>query len=336
MIATYKKMIQLIDNNMVNSIYLLQGYENYYIDTIIKLIINKFINKKYLEFNYKYICANNNLDINDLILLIKEYPIISKYRVLIIDNIHTIKNLYKFESYLKSYTISNNIILIICCKNNIINPESDLFKISNQYGVVFTSNKLKNYQIEKWILNYCKLHKYKISLNQCKYLSDNLDNDLYVINKILDRLFLQKNDFIFNDEDFKIIFNNNSNNKKYSIFNLTDSIADKNNNVFKMINLVYINDIKCNFNTILNHIGILFYKILFYHQIKNNSIDYICKLLKIQYFYIYKYKIWAKNYSVDDIMKIFNHLKYYNKIEKNLNKISDSDLLKELLCIILN
>ncbi len=326
MIATYKNLIISIKKEIFYPIYLIQGYENYYIEYYANYIKKNIIKSHNISFNYDVICGKT-ANISDIINIAKEYPVNSKYRIIIIKNANELKNIDNINNYLLNPILST--ILIICYYNGLLNSKSMIFQNCDKKGMILSFNKLNRVGLTKWIYNYCLQNNYHISTNNCNIIINYLENDLIKISLALDKiLFFAKNNIVNENNIINII----GFDKKYNIFHLLDAIGDINyHNLFIITDNIYYNDRKCPINIIINNISVFFSKLLVFHELNNITYKEISQILKISHFMVYKYKKWCNNYPVGKIYKIFYILRFYDKKIK-LYYNNDNYTLKELIC----
>jgi DNA polymerase-3 subunit delta len=89
------------------------------------------------------------------------------------------------ENFIKE-KVENTIIVLV--EGEKVDKKRTLFKTVNKYGEVFEGNKLKPYELKKWIGERIKRENKKISPKIIDYLADNLSNDLYLVKNEVEKL----------------------------------------------------------------------------------------------------------------------------------------------------
>jgi len=326
-----------IKNKSLSSLYLLKGDEQYYIDLICNDFENKVIDETSRDFN-QAIVFGKQTNASQLISLCRQYPLMADKRLVILKEAQLMdKNQWgKLLIYLKSPQLST--VFVICnkvkefdvkCKNAIVKSG----------GVVVESNKLKDYQVPKWIMNFFAGKKFKIDDQCANMLCDYLGNDLQKIanevNKMLlnikDRTEITKNDI----NEFIGI------SKDYNVFELQNALSRK--DVIKVNTIINYFEQNPKENPIQLIFPILFSffcKLLIASQVPTRNDTDIATALNLKSIYVAKDYIVALNYySTKQLLNIVALFNEYDLKSKGIGAspmLTEGNLLREFVFKILH
>ena len=328
----YKELILSIKNKETQPVYFLLGDEPYYINKITNAFTN-IISEEEKDFN-QIILYGKDTNIEEIILEAKQFPFGSEKRVIIVKDAQDLKKIELLEDYL--YNPQKSTILIFSYRNKTIDKRKKIGKIIYKNSIVFESKKLYENAIPIWINNYVKEKGYKIDNNATVIITEFLGSDLTKITNELNKLMLVIDNK--NIIDAKIIEHYIGISKDYNIFELQNSLAERNNiKVNRIINHFEKNPKNYNIIPIISSLFNFFQKVLFLYELKNKDQKTISNVLKINPFFINQYKIAYNNFSRIKIYRILEFLDSYDQRSKGVknNKTPHSELLKELTLKIL-
>lgn len=207
----------------MNNIYLIYGDEDYFINSEINNLKEKY--KDYDLINYDMFITN----ISDVIEDASMISLFSTNKLIICANAtfltglkceidHNIDDLLKYLDNSKNY----DNILILTVKSDTLDNRKKIVKELNKCNVI-KCNKLKNYELDNFIKDYCKKNGYSIDFDALSLFKEKLDDNLYVITSELDKLFLYKSDNKIIKSDIDIVI---SRMIKTDIFDLINAIVE--------------------------------------------------------------------------------------------------------------
>ena len=170
----------------------------------------------------------------------------------------------------------------MCYKHKKYDQRKKSLKLSAKNGLVFHSQKVKEYQLNEWIENYIRSVGYSINSKGIMLLSESLGNDLgRIVNEV------EKLGIILGKEKQiteQVIEENIGVSKDYNVYELTNAVSalelDK---AYKIINYFELNQKPQNYLRSFHHF-LLFSQILKIHFIKQNSREAIAKTLRVHPF----------------------------------------------------
>jgi DNA polymerase III subunit delta len=329
----YQQIVNEIIKGEYKPIYFLQGEEAFYIDKISSLISERILTEDEKAFNQLIVYGKDkDISVENIINNVKQYPMMASHRVVIVKEAqHLIKSIDKLISYVESPLESS--ILVMCYKYKNLDGRKPLAKLLKKKKFIYTSDKIKDYNLIDWIIQYFTSQNLKIHNKAAMLLSELIGNDLSAISSIAEKLKVSFGSKKVIDE--KAISDNVGVSKDYNIFELQNAIGTK--NVYKA-------------NLITNHFGnnpnshplvvtisslfSYFTKLMkyhFYYSSMNEKL--LASKMGVHPYFLKQYKLSCSNYSKNKLVRIFGYLRQYDMMSKGVNNssTSDAELLKELI-----
>jgi DNA polymerase III subunit delta len=330
----FKSIQKEINERNFKPIYLLHGEEPFYIDLLTKSILKNALEEHERDFNQS-IYYGKDSDVLNIISDAKSYPMMAERRLVLVKEAQDLKGI----ELLENYCINTNptTVLVLAYKYKKFDSRKKLFKEIQKNGLVFESEKVKEYQLEAWINSYLKESGYGISQKATSLLVDFLGNDLQKITNELDKLFLllQKGTTINEihiEENIGI-------SKDYNVFELVNAIATRDFlKSMKIINYFDHNPKSGSIIPVVSQLYTFFYRLMRIHFLPNKSPDYIVKDLKVHPFVAKELLRFTANFSPKIISVNISILHEYDLKAKGINNssFSDGDLMKEMIFKLLN
>ena len=198
--ATYTSLKKEIDEGKFRSIYVLQGEEPYFIDTLQQLIIDTALTEDQRDFNLS-LYYGNTANVREVISACCQYPAFSQHKVVVVREAQLIpkqpghkNDLDLLASYAEKPLPST--ILVICHKGSTLKskPFIDALKATKN-GVVFDSNKVKEGRdLNTLIVNYALSLGCNIDYKATSMLADHIGADIARLFSELDKLSILAED----------------------------------------------------------------------------------------------------------------------------------------------
>lgn len=332
-----KNILTDLKNKIYKPVYFLYGTESLYIDQITDFIEDKVLSESEKSFN-QTVLYGRDIEASTVVEVCSRLPMMASHQVVIVKEAQELKGFEKLESYFKKPIQST--ILVFAYKHKKVDKRKVIFKtiIKNPDFAILESNTIKEYEIVKWISNYVKTKKIKISPKGVVLLAEFLGTDLSKITHEIDKLLLLKGKGA--DITEADIEKNIGISKEYNIFELNNSLGKKDSlQSFKIVNYFVSNPKNLFLPMALGMVYGFYTKLLltkFAGSIDNNALG---RIIKIHPFIAKDYKVYAANYTVRDIKEIFDLLRVYDLKSKGMGAsgaTSQGDLLKEMVAKILN
>jgi DNA polymerase-3 subunit delta len=332
----YNSLLKKIKSKEFKPIYLLHGEEPFYIDKISKALENSVLEEHERDFN-QTIVYGKDVDLGSLVSDAKGYPMMSERKLIIIREAQDIKEkeLELLERYFENP--NETTVFVLGYKYKKFDSRKKLYKIINQAGEIFHSEKIKEYKLSEWIETYLKKSDYTITPKASKLLADFLGNDLSKITNELDKLSLliEKGTTI-------------------SDVHIEENIGiSKDFNTFELINAIQVRDVPKAF-LIINHfehnpkanpiipiitqIFNFYIKLMRIHFAPNKSNEALGALLKTNPYFVKDYLLSCKLYNPSKIASNVSILHEYDLKSKGINNSSTSEgeLLREMVYRLIN
>ena len=325
-----------LKNKVFHPIYFLTGEEAFFIDSITDYISENVLDANEKEFN-QTVLYGLETNAKTIIENAKRFPMMSNHQVVIVKEAQLLKDYEELVQYIQAPLKST--ILVICYKYKQLDKRKTFTKTVDKNGILFLSEKLKDWNIPKWTNEYVKSQGYTITQSANALLAEHLGSDLAKIANEIDKLKLNiplKTEINENHiEDFIGI------SKDYNIFELQKALASKNIlKANKIINYFNANQKEHPFIVVISILYSYFTKILCYHSIKAKikAPNELASALKTTPYGLKDIEIASKSFSMSKTQKIISYLREYDLRSKGVDNssVDHTELLRELIYKILH
>ncbi|MFC0876439.1 DNA polymerase III subunit delta [Saccharicrinis sp. FJH2] len=318
-----------LKNRKFKPVYFLMGEEPYYIDLISDYIEDNVLNDMEKEFN-QTVMYGRDVDTATVINAAKRFPMMAPMQVVIVKEAQNLGNIDQLEHYLKQPQSST--LLVICYKYGKLDKRKKVYRMLGDVGVVYTSDKVRDYKMGEWINDYCRNVGLSISPKSSLMLAEFLGTDLSKVVNELDKLKLvMPKDS--NEITPKLIEEYIGISKDYNAFELQEALATR--NVLKanrIVNYFAANQKNYPMQMVMVPVFNFFSNLMIFHYLKDKSDGSVAKSLGINPYFVGQYKSAAKIYNAWKVMDVVSLLREYDAKSKGFGNVSSSqgDLLKEL------
>ena len=276
----HKLLLKEIRNKKFEKIYFLHGEEPYFIDVLTKAIQDNALEESERDFNQS-ILYGKDAEVLSLISELKSYPMMAERRLVILKEAQYFKAIEQLESYLENP--ANSTIFVICYKYKTFDARKKTLKNALKNGVVFKSEKVKEYQLAEWIQQYIKTTGYELTSKACMLLIESLGNDLGRIVKELEKLaVLIEKGTIINENHIE---ENIGISKDYNVFELTNAVANKDNlKALKIVDYFEHNPKAADLVFVISNLFNFFSQIMRIHFLPNKSREAVARALGVHPF----------------------------------------------------
>lgn len=187
---TYRDILGQIRKKELAPFYLLQGEEPYYLDLIADAFENNVIDEDDRDFNLSVLYgADTQLD--EITTASKQYPFMADRRLVLVKEMQAMQRgkaeLESLAPYVRNPNDST--VLVIVFKGEPLKASSPLIKAAAEGGgVVFTSNRLRDYQLMTPIRDYAASKKIGIDDDAVEMLAAMIGNDLSQLFREIDKM----------------------------------------------------------------------------------------------------------------------------------------------------
>ncbi len=229
---TYFSLKKEIENKQFRPIYLLQGDEPYYIDKLCDLIVDQALTEDEKAFNLT-VCYGIDVEMRNVIAACKQYPAMSNYQVVVLreaQNVGKAGNKHASEMNMLQFYAQkplSSTILIVCYKGGSLKANDFTKELKKANGIIFTSNKIRDYEAPKIIREYCHSVGVNIDEKSVSILAEHIGADLSRLFGEIDKLRLLAIS-CKNTITPELIEKNIGYSKEFNIFELEDALVSRN------------------------------------------------------------------------------------------------------------
>ncbi|MDR2206384.1 MAG: DNA polymerase III subunit delta [Flavobacteriaceae bacterium] len=340
-------IIKNIKNNALSPLYFFHGEEPYYIDLAIKSFENDVLQEDEKAFN-QIVVYGKDTNYFDVLASARQVPMMGDKMLIIVKEAQDLKmGSEENEKGKKSETealieyIENPVestILVFAHKNKKLDGKkrklNDLLKKKNY---IFLSEKIRDYELPKFIESELKNQNIKTSPNIPNLLAEHLGNDLSRISNELNKLklILQNGEIL----DEKLVEKHIGISKDFNVFELQKALGQK--NAAKAMKIVYYMGKNPKTSPIVMTIANLynfFSNIIIYHTMSGQPQQAMASEMGINPYFVKDYAEAAKLYPLKHATRTISILRETDMKSKGLgaNQTEESELLKEMVYKILN
>jgi len=318
-----------IKHKKFEKVYFLHGEESYYIDVITQSLLDNVLEEHERDFNQTIVYGKEQ-DVSSLVADLRSYPMMSDRRLLVLKEAQEMKDIDKLESYFENPT--DTTIFVLNYKHKTFDSRKKLIKLAASNGLVYKSDKVRDYQMTDWIRSYVKSHGYEISSKATMLLVEFLGNDIGKVANELDKLSLliQKGTTINEvhiEENIGI-------SKDYNIFELTNSLGTYDvPKAFRIVKYFEHNPKAAPLVMVVPTLFKFFSQLMRIHFLQNKSKEAIASALKVHPFVAGELLSSSKIYNPKKIAANMQILNEYDLKSKGVGAAgtNESELMKEMI-----
>ncbi len=333
--VSYDQVMSDLRRSAYKPIYLLMGEEAYYIDKISDFIQANVLDENQREFDLTVVYGKDT-DMVNIVNAAKRYPMMSPYQVVIVKEAQLIKNWESLQFYINNPLKST--ILVFDYKYGTPDKRKKWVQDISKMGVVFESDKLRDYEMSAWINSYARSKNVTIDEKTIGMLTEFLGTDLSKVANELDKLLLTMpaNSNRITPEHVE---KNIGISKDFNVFELQAALIEKKTLKANRIIRYFADNKKNNpMVMVLPQLFNLFSNLMIYHYLSDKSQGTVASELKINPYFVKQYEQAAKNYGAWKTMNIISWIRETDARGKGVesNAVNEVDLMKELIFKILH
>ena len=331
----FKPLIENLKKGIYHPIYLLQGEEPYYIDEISNFIEKNALTEAERGFN-QTIFYGKDSDAVTIAESCLRFPMMANKQVIIVKEAQSLAKIELLAPYSEKPLSST--ILVLNYKYKKLDSRTKLAKFIKKNGVVFTSDKLREWKLPNWVDSFLKEKGFSITPQATQILVASLGTDLGKVANELNKLVIAVKDT--NKITPEHIEKNIGLSKDFNIFELQNALGAK--NVLKanqIINYFGANDKQHPIQSTVSMLYSYFSKLFKYHFLKDKSERGAASQLGVHPFFMKDYIAASKKYSPTKLYEIIGILREYDMKSKGLGAstmVSSADLQREMIYKILH
>jgi DNA polymerase-3 subunit delta len=328
----YEDLVKKLNNREFAPIYLLMGNEPFYIDRITDWIEEQVIDEAERDLNQEVLYGRDTTA-SEVIGSARQFPFGAERRLVLVKEVQNIKDFELFGKYAENP--SPNTMLVLAYKKDKL--PATKYKPFEKHGVVMPSEKVKDWDLSKWILNESKNYGFKVGGYIADLLAEQIGNDLNRIHNEFTKLkiILPKGSEVTADVVEQYI----GISKEYNVFELTDAI--------NMRNVAKANKIALNMahpSSDVSPIAIVaslyknFLTMLQYHLRPNNDEATLTTIYGAKHPYVIKQNIAAaERFTIVELQNIISLLHTADVKSKGVDSNDErTEIIKELVYRVLH
>ena len=336
------KELDLILKNIKNKeflpIYFFHGEEPYFMDVAVKSFENDVLEEDEKAFNQTVVYGKDTT-FSDVLSLARQFPMMGDKQVIILKEAQEIRMTEKEAEALKFYAENpvESTLLVIAHKYKKVDSRKSFAKILSKNKMLFLSDKIKDYDVAKWIQGEMLNLKLKSQPNIPTLLSEYLGTDLSRISNELQKLKIILKDGEILDE--KLIETHIGISKDFNIFELIKALGKKDGaQSFKIAHFLGKSPKQNPFVMMIGNLYNFFSNLVIFHTMKGESPQNQASAMGINPYFIKDFAEAARFYNLKHCTRIISILREIDLKNKGLGAVNmtEGELLKELVYKILH
>lgn len=335
--ATFNEICSDIKARKFAPVYVLMGEEPFFIDQITDLLLETVLTESERDFNQTILYGGETNTVS-IIEAALRFPMMSQYQLIVVREAQQLKNIDLLAGYISKPQPST--VLVINHKYKPLDKRKALAKAADKMGVLFDSEKIKDYKMPAFIVSFLQERSIGIDAKSAQMLSDYLGNDLSRLNKEMEKLSVLLPDTGVRRITPELIEQNIGISKEYNNFELINAIATK--DILKANRIIQYFEKNPKNNplvTILPGIYNYFANLLIVYYSSDKSERGIMQELGFRSpIQAKNYQTGLKNYKAMKVFNLISDIRTADARSKGVENVSlsEADILKELLYKILH
>ena len=317
-------------------VYFLTGEEPYFIDKVASKIEAEALDETAQSFDQQVLYGRDLEEIGQVISYAQQFPMMGERTVIIVREAQMLKKWENFELYWKNPMPST--VLVICYKGK---PDARLnaFKGLSGTDYYMESAKLRDYQINKWIMDLIQQKQLQVEPKVVQILADSLGSDMNRIEKELEKLMSglpQGTQLI----DAAMVERNIGISKDFNGFELQRALID--GDVVKANRIVNYFAANPKEHVIMKELPLLFRffsNLMIYLYLPDKTDQVAAKALGVSPYAVKDYLAASRRFTKMKTFKIIGYIREADARSKGIdfpNASNEEDIWKELIYKILH
>ena len=336
------KELDLILKNIKNKellpIYFFHGEEPYFMDVALKSFENDVLEEDEKAFNQTVVYGKDTT-FAEVLSLARQFPMMGDKQVIIVKEAQDIVLTEPESKALLAYVENpvESTLLVIAYKYKKVDARKAFTKILSTKKMLFLSEKVKDYNVPKWIDAELKTLGLKAKPNIPTLLAEYLGTDLSRISNELQKLkMILKGGEIL---DEKVIETNIGISKEFNVFELIKALGKKDEaNAFRIAHFIGKSPKANPFVMTTGNLYTFFSNLIIFQTMKGESPQNQASTMGINPYFIKDYAEAARFYNLKHCTRAISILREIDLKSKGLGAINmtDNELLTEMVYKILH
>ncbi|MBM55307.1 MAG: DNA polymerase III subunit delta [Euryarchaeota archaeon] len=335
----HQQIIREIKAGKFEPIYVLHGDEPFFIEDITQTLKKRVVDEASKDFN-ETILYGRDVELSEVLAAARRFPMMAERQLVMVKEAQDLKcwrrkdELAQLEAYAENPVGST--VLVLAYMNKKIDGRIKAVKTLSKNGVLFLSEKVRDYKLAQWIQGYSRDEGLDIEPKAVQMLADYLGNDLRKVCNELTKLKLVMKGAKVTSEDVEKHIGIS---KEYNIFELQKALGTK--NIEKATRIVNHFEANPKNNPIAMVAPILlsyFNRVFVFHGLKDKSQSSAAKAMSCSPYAVKEYASAARLYPPAKIARIFGYLREADRKSKGQGNATTTDgmLLREAVFKILH
>ena len=348
MVKKYEDIMRALRADEYAPVYLLCGEEPYYIDRVQEFIAEHALDEMAREFDQQVLYGRDlqSADISPVIGAARGFAMMGGRKVIIVREAQQVKKWEALKAYLDN--LMPQTVLVLCYNGKPDKRQGVWKKASEHKQVVWLqSDKLRDYEVEKWINAYIADFNSQrptaggqaltIDPRVAPLLADHLGTDLSAIVGALQKLIDGRPQGV-NTIDAALVERNIGISKDYNIMELQAALIRGDVERANRITQYFAGSKDHPMIREMAPLFSFFTNLLMYHYLPDKSQANVARELGVNPYFVKDYATAARRYSAGKTFLIVGYLRDTDARLKGINNPSakDADLWKELIYKILH
>src|SRR5215211_2979860 len=132
-------------------VYWLEGEEDFFIDQVVEYAEHHILPESEASFN-RTVFYGKDANWADVVTACRRYPMFAERQVVLLKEAQHMREFDKLEAYIENPLSST--VFVISYKGKTVDGRTKLFKLFKNTGEVFTSEKIRDYKMMDWLIDY--------------------------------------------------------------------------------------------------------------------------------------------------------------------------------------
>lgn len=334
----FDTILTSIKSRKFSPVYFFCGEEAYFIDVLTDAIEANALNDMEKAFNQTLVYGKD-LTARQIMETCGRLPMMAERQVVIIKEAQALSMKADEEEqylrYLKNPVKST--VLVFAWKHGTPDGRKSFGKEMKKVAVYFESKPLYENQVAPWVRSWLSARKYKIEDQAADLLVEYTGTELSKVANELEKLIINKPagaTITLDDIETGVGIS-----KEFNPFELNNALGMKDRTkVYKIVNYFVANPKNGPLVMLVATLQGYFNKLYLAHQYKNMLDKDFAAAVKVSPFFVKDYKAAARNYSEQQLERVFHILEEYDLRVKGVGNhgTREGELLKEMVFKIMN
>jgi len=325
----FPKILKDIEARRFQPLYVFDGEETYYMDILTNRIVDLALDDHERDFNQSIIYAQD-VKPEEVVNIAKRYPMMAERQVVVVKEAQAWKKIDGLMPLFEQPVPTT--VFVLNYRGKKVDGRSALAKTLKKVAVYHTGAKIRDWEVEKWIMSYAVEHNIAIDQDAIRLLAEHVGADLIQLVKSFDRfkLFLKPQERVTMD----LVSNLIGVSKDFNVFELQKALATGRSAKALQIADYFARDSKDNHVTmVVASLFRFFSKVLAYHTLSPGMNDKEAALaLGVNPFFVKDYAQAARLYNLPRSIRVMDVLYDIELKAKGVNasNADSGDLVREL------